>query len=175
MKTKLSLLLILSYFCIISVYIPADAKNNTQKLQRNIGNWITYIEKKGKKKICYTYSNPIKERMFTGERDVPYINLNYLGQNNFTITAKPGFDISQKHPILIIIDGDRKYNLNNKYKNFATTYNSDQDNHIINLLIKTTNNNFIIKSYMDEDNIALDYYSLSGFKESLQYLKNNCY
>lgn len=171
---KIKLLFILCYFCIVSVHIPSEAKNNSQTLQRNIGNWITYIEKKGKKKICYTYSNPIKTKIFVGERDSPYINLNYLGENNFTITVKPGFEISQNHPILIIIDEERKYNLNSKYKNFAATYNSDQDNHIINLLIKTTYNYFTIKSYKTDDNLALDFYSLSGFKDSLQYLKNNC-
>ena len=85
-----------------------------------------------------------------------------------------GNDLSKQHPVIMTIDQDKKHSLNNSYENYAATYNSDQDNYLINLLIKTTIDYFSIKSYDNDKNFALDYYSLSGFKESLQYLKNHC-
>ena len=109
-----------------------------------------------------------------GERSAPYVNINYLGINKFSITAYAGYDLSKQYPVIMTIDKDKNHSLNNSYENYATTYNSDQDNYLINLLIKTTINYFSIKSYDNDKNFALDYYSLSGFKESLQYLKNHC-
>ena len=174
MKNNLSLIGFLVYLCFLCIVSPIEAKTNVQKQQRNIGNWITYIQKKGKKKICYTYSTPIKTMLYMKKRGAPYININYLVINKFSITAYAGYDLSKQHPIIMTIDKDKNHSLNNSYENYATAYNSDQDNYLINLLIKTTINYFSIKSYDNDENFALDYYSLSGFKESLQYLKNHC-
>ena len=174
MKNNLSLIGFLVYLCLLCSLGSVEAKTNIEKQQRNIGNWITYIEKKGKQKICYTYSTPIKTMSYMGERSTPYVNINYLGINKFSITAYAGYDLSKQHPVIMTIDQDKKHSLNNSYENYAATYNSDQDNYLINLLIKTTIDYFSIKSYDNDKNFALDYYSLSGFKESLQYLKNHC-
>ncbi len=174
MKNSLPLIGFLAYLCLSCIVSPAEAKTNIQKQQRNIGNWITYIEKKGKQKICYTYSSPINTKLYTGERGDAYVNINYLGRDKFTITAYVGYDLSKQHPFILTVDEDKNHNLDSSYESYATTYNSDQDNYLINLLIKTNINYFSIKSYKDDKNFALDYYSLSGFKESLQYLKNNC-
>ena len=174
MKNNLSLIGFLVYFCFQCAVSPIEAKTNVQKQQRNIGNWITYIEKKGKQKICYAYSTPIKSILYLGERSAPYVNINYLGTDKFSITAYAGYTLSKQYPFIMTINEDKNHNLNNAYENYATTYNSDQDNYLINLLIKTKINYFSIKSYDTDKNFTLDYYSLSGFKESLQYLKNHC-
>ena len=50
MKNSLPLIGFLAYLCLSCIVSPAEAKTNIQKQQRNIGNWITYIEKKGKQK-----------------------------------------------------------------------------------------------------------------------------
>ena len=133
MKNNLSLIGFLVYLCFLCIVSPIEAKTNVQKQQRNIGNWITYIQKKGKKKICYTYSTPIKTMLYMKKRGAPYININYLVINKFSITAYAGYDLSKQHPIIMTIDKDKNHSLNNSYENYATAYNSDQDNYLINL------------------------------------------
>ncbi|WPX96224.1 hypothetical protein [Candidatus Bandiella euplotis] len=145
-----------------------------KKEQRNIGNWIAYIEQKSNKKICYAYSNPVKTRLYQGEREKPYININYLGNHEFTIMIYCGYKIASDYPVIITID-NKKNQLNAGYNNgYSITYDSTQDAYITDLLIRTLDNYFIVKSHEDKDNIAIDYYSLSGFKEVLKYLENNC-
>lgn len=142
MKNNLSLISFLAYLFSTCSINQVEAKNNIQKQQRNISNWITYIEKKSKKKIYYTYSNPIKY--------------------SFTVYSRD--NLSQEHPVTTVIDEYRKDNLNNSYNNYAKTYNLDQNTSLINLLIQTTINYCAIKSYENNKNYTLDYYSLSGLK-----------
>jgi hypothetical protein len=163
---------ICSTFLLVALYNPVIAKD-IKKEQRNIGNWITYIEKKSNKKICYTYSNPVEQRLFYGKREKPYFNINYLGDKKFTITVYPGYNILNNLPMLVNVE-NHNIKLDTSQYAYAITYNSAQDMYLINLLIKSTQNYFYVKSYKEKKNISVDYYSLSGFVESLKYLQNNC-
>ena len=160
------------YFLSLYFISFAEAKD-IKKEQRNAGNWIAYIEKKGNKKICYTYSNPVKIRLYQEERGIPYVNINYLDKKRFTITVYVGYEIATNYPVSINID-NKKIALKNISQNYAITYDSSQDTYLINLFVKSMSDHFVIKSYKDKDNLAIDYYSLSGLKEALKYLENKC-
>jgi hypothetical protein len=145
----------------------------TKKEQRNIGNWITYIEQKSNKKICYVYSNPVTSMLYQGDRQMPYVNINYLGKKIFTITVSTGYQIAPDYPINIHLE-NKNTNLDTRYKNYAVTYSSSQDMYLINLFIKTMEDHFYVKSHESKDNLSMDYYSLSGLKEALLYLEKQC-
>ena len=162
------------FLCLLSLCFMHFAKaENIQKEQRNIGNWIAYIKQDGNKKVCYAYSNPVQTRLYEGERKPPYVNINYLGGKGMTITAYIGYEITTKYPVTINIE-NKGVNLNNISRDYAVTYDSSQDMYLINLFIKTTEDYFTVKSYKDKDNVALDYYSLSGLKEALKFLEKKC-
>lgn len=162
------------FLCFLFFYFTYFAEaQNIKKEQRNIGNWIAYIEQNGNKKVCYTYSNPVQTRLYEGERKSPYFNINYFDGKGMTITVYTGYEMTAKYPVTINIE-NKDVNLNNIFRDYAVTYDSSQDMYLINLFIKTNEDHFFVKSYKDKDNVALDYYSLSGLKEALKYLKNKC-
>ena len=157
------------FLCLVQIAEAKDIKRE----QRNTGNWITHIEEKGNKKICYAYSNPVQTRLYEGTRAIPYITINYLKGKGMTITVYTGYEIMDNHPVTINIE-NKNVDLNNVFRDHAVTYGSSQDIYLINLFIKTTEDHFSVKSYKDKNNVAIDYYSLSGLKEALKYLENNC-
>lgn len=144
-----------------------------KKEQRNIGNWITYIEQKSNKKICYLYSNPVKSSLYQGERKTPFLNINYLGKKQFTITVNTGYTIATTYPTSIHIE-NKTIDLDTRYEDYAITYDSAQDMYLINLFIKSLDSYFYVRSHESETRFSIDYYSLSGLKEALQYIENKC-
>ena len=164
-----------AFFCLLSLCFIHFAKaENIKKEQRNIGNWIAYIKQGSNKKVCYTYSNPAQTRLYKGERNTPYVNINYFAdKEGMTITVYTGYEMTESYPVTINI-GNKSVNLNNTFRDYAITNDSSQDVYLINLFIKTTEDHFSVKSYKDKDNVALDYYSLSGLKEALKFLERKC-
>ncbi len=94
-----------------------------------------------------------------------------MDKKRFTITVYVGYEIATNYPVSINID-NKKIALKSISQNYAITYDSSQDTYLINLFVKSMSDHFVIKSYKDKDNLAIDYYSLSGLKEALKYLEN---
>ena len=168
------LLLLFTVFSVFlqQVSIATVSKQHVSK-NKKFGNWITHIEQKGNKKICYIYSIPTKTRIFDGIRGVPYFCVNYFINEGFSISVNPGFKIAENTPFEIIIE-KKATNLNTFNSYYAVTYNSDQDIYLINKLIKTAADYFVIKSTSYQKKLTMDYYNLSGFLEALKYLESNC-
>lgn len=154
-------------FCNFSI-----GKNNFTN-EITIGNWIVHTEKKNNKNICYIYSHPVKNKFIIEDRKNTYININYLEKNKFNITIFPGYKTSKSLPLTITING-KSLNLTRLNSDFFTTYDSSQDEYIVNLLVNNTNSYFYVESFKNKNTVTFDYYSASGLRDALISVKNNC-
>ena len=181
----------LFFLCLFSIaWNPQYLKANDQNLQDlkmngksiqyykedekfTIGNWNIALRSK-KYKECNIKSIPIQEVTNIAERDLTYVKIFYLGKDKYTIVVKAGYALNKNKGLAIEIEG-KKYYLNfTKHKKYAKSYSSGQDIKIINALIKSTSEYFVVHGVSQDDETSTDYYAFAGFIESLLYLQQKC-
>ena len=170
----------ISYLLLITTLTFANSFLAEANEKNIIGNWITYIGKKGNKNICYVYSNPVNENneknADKNEKRTAYVSINYLGDDRYTFSYSPGFMIDKNKTVAITI-ANKTIDLDNNFGSFAPTYSAEQDVYIVDTLIKETNYqpSFTMSSYPNRSQVAtMDIFSVNGLVDALSYLAKNC-
>lgn len=147
--------------------------NDQSKVKNKIGFWKIYFtyDDTGRK-VCRAVSSPIETKVYEGIRNTPYISVTYIAPNVYTISTYAGFVINTDKNFTININ-KHTYQLKPTRTYFAYTYNSDDDINIINDMI-IADDYIKIKLYDQVLGIAIDYYTLDGFKSALLYMEKNC-
>ena len=161
--------ILLTILTIQGVYANTNTHN-----QKHFNNWIAHIEQKSNKKICYAFTEHFKRSLLDHPKPKALFVVNYSPQQHFTLSYIPGFIIDTNFLVELKFL-NKKIALDNKYQSFAATYSAHQDISIIDLFIKGAEKNFVIKSFREKNQAALDYFSLTGFKQAITYLRSNCY
>lgn len=142
------------------------------KLVETFQDWEVYHQIFNNNVQCHAISSPYKTKAFDGVREAPYLIVSFKGRNQYTISLSSGFFINKQSGV-ILQTNNRSYLLNSTFPRAAWTYSSSQDAAIINDIIKD-GRSLSIRSYDLSDDIALDFYSLKGILEALQYMEKSC-
>ncbi len=163
-------------FSTIEHQIGSDLKfinTSKAKLLTKSKNWLVIRESKPNQHyVCHAVTHPVKTEFFTDERSTASLIVTYLNPKMYTISVYSGFIMKTKQNTILTID-EVQYSLPYNRLSFATTTSSEQDIKIINLML-TTSQYVKIKSNSYEQKIAVDYYSLDGFRNALIYMEKNC-
>lgn len=145
------------------------------KLSHNhhFGAWTIYEGTKNGKKLCHAVAEPFKTRAFHGIRNKPWVAINFMGLDRFTVSADSGFNIDISKGWIIAIDNGHSIALKVLPSGEIWSYSSTQDVQLINELMQGKNL-FTVRSYNHEKQTALDYYSLKGLHKAIKYMNKYC-
>ncbi len=121
---------------------------------------------------CYALATPYKTRAFKGLRNLPYFIIRHFGQDNFTLSATPGFSMDILKGFILNAN-NRSHLFSNYSSHFSWTGSYIQDRAILQDIL-LSKDYFTIRSYNQHDETALDYYSTHGLKDALTFIKQNC-
>lgn len=128
------------------------------------------------KNKCYALSTPYKTRALSILRNLPFVIVKYVGGEDFTISATSGFSLDPSYGLVIDING-RDHRLTEGSNSFTWSSSYVQDRAIISDLVEYSEDGiqyFKVRSFAESGDSVLDYYSLLGLKESMQYIVRHC-
>jgi|GEM_PF-1326476 len=148
----------------------AISESQATYVKRVFGSWEALSGNVNGEDTCVALSHPVDTRIYEDVRDVPYLAVSY--NKELTISISPGFELSNSNPVTLTVN-DTPRLLKNSRDFFAHTYNSIDDVRIINDM-RLDRKFCKAVSYDDEEHVAIDYYSLEGFTDAIEYLRKNC-
>lgn len=137
-----------------------------------IGDWnIMKVEKDGHKQ-CTAYAKPFRTKGSTFDRQKPYAVVEYRGVKSYSFGVSPGYNIDATKGVILKIDNKSRL-LDIKLAGNAWTFSANQDVNLMNDMMK--NQKFMeIRSYDGNDNTTVDYYSLKGLVNVVNYFDARC-
>jgi len=160
---------LLSIFFIVFIYANMAYAEQLRKMAA-FEDWVVFKSTNlYQDPICYAIATPYRTRAFDGLRDLPYIAIKQEKSGEFMISATPGFSMNKKLPVEIGV-GIKKFDLARRTTEFTWTDSYIQDNTLIENFLQN-NDFFTMRTYSKENKTALDYYSLHGLKNALNYMK----
>ncbi len=151
-----------------------DVSQGCADSNKNFHNWIAHVDKKSKKKICYTYSAPEKTQFYSKKRNTHYLAINYIVDQGFTISVDSGYKMNEKLPTEIILGSNKETMQKSKDRYYATTYSERQDVSLTDKIISSSSDYIYVRSYDESGNIAIDHYPIKGLLESMLYIQRIC-
>ena len=161
-KTLLSGLFISTFFILI-------ANASGTYASKEIGDWtvVRSIDPLDGP-YCYMFSSPYRTKAYADSRDGAYLLIANKGMG-LSIGAGSAFELSTTKGYILKVN-QRSHLLNVSNADSSNTYSAIQDKAILNDMIKD-GSNFQIRSYSNNDQVAVDYYSLKGFTDALKFTK----
>jgi|APGre2960657444_1045066.scaffolds.fasta_scaffold165319_1 hypothetical protein len=143
---------------------------NSQELLTRFHDWSLFRSKRNNQNICYIVSTPIKREGNYLKRGEPYLMITEVKNDIDEVSSSAGFIFKDSANIEISFGG-KKFNLF-PFKTIAWSQDKNEDIEIIKEMQK--NADIIITSIANDGKIAIDTYSLIGFVESYNKLKQLC-
>jgi len=158
------------YYAVLLAFSPLHQvhAHEGSGLIKNFQDWQVATSKQG----CFAISEPKRTRAFYGLRNQPFFAVKYVSNNTFTISTSPGFQVAKNKKTIIDIN-NRSYSLYTGDGNFIWPASESADAFLINALL-TSNGYFVVNSYNQQGNNAIDYYSTRGLYRALQYMNDHC-
>ena len=150
--------------------IMFSAEISAQELQEKFHDWNVFKAKRGDKTICYSASTPIKNNGNYDKRGEPFFLVTDIEDDADEISASSGFFYNKTSNVEISF-GSKKFYLF-PYKNMAWANDKNDDIDIIKEMQKSSD--MIVTGIANDGKIAIDTYSLIGFKESYEKMKKSC-
>jgi hypothetical protein len=173
------------FLALISLSVIAQAETTGPQIQqlleskkpilqhvKTIGDWEIFKKIENEKITCHAMTVPYRTKAYESVRDVPSISFTYKGPRQYTLSVNTGFAVDRQAG-LILETNRRSHILDTNLLRSASTFSSIQDVAIINDMVKD-GQSLSIRSYSTNDETALDFYSLKGLFESLNFLEKNC-
>lgn len=127
-------------------------------------------------KMCYALSTPYRTRALSILRNLPFMVVKHVKGEEFTISATSGFSLHSQYGLVLEISG-RSHRLTDGSNSFTWASSYIQDRSIISDLLESAEDGakyFRVRSYAQEGDAVLDYYSLLGLRESMIYISRHC-
>ncbi len=145
-------------------------RENKDGLIERFQDWSIYKVKRFDKTICYMLSIPIEKKGDKFRRAESYFLVSDLINDANEIMVSSGFYYKKNSDIEISFGPKKFYLFSHESRGWAYDKNDDID------LIKEMQKNeeFVITSFSDAGKIAIDKYSLIGFRQAYFKLKEIC-
>lgn len=155
---------------IVLLAISGSASATTSKMR--IGDWNVVKTDDGIEKHCIAYSKAFRSKGSSVIRNEPFAIIEYKGHKQYSFGVNPGYAIDVQKGVVVKVD-DRARLIDVKLAYNAWTYSEVQDVHLINEMLK--NQRFIkVRSYNINGESAVDYYSLRGLTNLVNYFETRC-
>lgn len=141
-----------------------------QELQQKIGDWSIFQNERSDRVVCYTAATPIKSTGNYANRGEPFFLVTNLENDADEISASSGFIYNKNSDIEVSFESKKFYLF--PYKSLAWANNKNDDIDIIKEMQKSST--MIVSGIGRDGKNAIDTYSLNGFAESYEKLKNTC-
>lgn len=141
-----------------------------QELQQRFNDWSVFKTERGDRTVCYTASTPIRSEGNYEKRGEPFFLVTNLENDADEISVASGF-IFNKNSNVEISFGSKKFYLF-PYKTIAWANDKNDDLDIIKEMQK--NPEVLVTGVARDGKVAVDTYSLIGFAESYEKLKQTC-
>ncbi|MDZ5760985.1 hypothetical protein [Lyticum sinuosum] len=155
-----------------------DKKNNLSwhkwetKKVITYGKWDVIVRRVGTTKFtCHIISKPLRSALYSGIRNQPYIMIHHFGYEKFILGGSSGFVI-ESNPTIYISGIYYSIGLNNNF--FYKEISRYNNINIINKMRTDMDEMIILYTSDISGNIAIDYYSLNGINNALNYMNNYC-
>lgn len=158
----------LKVFLTIFALFSADAF--AQELQGKFQDWSVFKTQRGDRVVCYAASLPIKREGNYDKRGEPFFLVTDIENDADEISVSSGF-LYGKNSDVEVSFGSKKFYLF-PYKAMAWANDKNEDIDIIKEMQKRTD--IIVTGIETSGRIAVDTYSLLGFAESYEKLKQLC-
>lgn len=133
-------------------------------------DWTVYTIKLQGKKTCYITSFPKSKSGNYKKRDEPYFMVTYLGDNVSEVSASSGYKYKDGSNLNVEI-GDKKLTMFTSGE-LAWARDRITDNEIITTMKKQ--NSMRVKGSSAKDSYSVDKYSLNGFNDAYNHMKETC-
>ncbi len=154
---------------ILLIFLPLQ-NAKSQELLAHFHDWSLFRSQKNNQKICYIASTPIKQDGNYLKRGEPYFFVTEVKNDIDEISLSAGFIFKDSSNVELSFGGKKFYLF--AFKTIAWAQNKNDDIEIIKEMQK--NADMIITSIANDGKIAIDTYSLIGFVESYNKLKQIC-
>ena len=159
---------LIKFFLII--FFISIAQAQAEELQVKFQDWSVFKTNRGDKNICYLASIPIKSGGNFRQRGEPFFLVTNIENDVDEISASSGFIYNQKSDVELSF-GSKKFYLF-PYKNLAWAQNKNDDIDIIKEMQK--HEEITITGIATNNKIAHDLYSLIGFNQAYEKMKQIC-
>jgi hypothetical protein len=156
---------------ILSFLFTLNTQNaDAQVLDRVFKNWSVYTATLKGYKTCYIASFPKSKTGNYNRRDEPYFLVTRIADNSYEVSTTSGYGYKLNSDVRIDVDGF-KYNMFTKGE-LAWSYNSSQDNKIIDSMKKKIN--MTVRGVSTKGTYSIDKYSLAGFTAAYNRMQEVC-
>ncbi len=141
-----------------------------QELQAKFQDWNVFKTERGDKTLCYNASTPIRREGNYGKSGEPFFLVTNIENDADEISVSSGF-IYNKNSDVEVSFGSKKFYLF-PYKTMAWANDKNDDIDIIKEMQK--HEDMVVTGVARDGKIATDTYSLIGFAQSYERLKQAC-
>lgn len=159
----------------ISIFIPIQSNalglksSQNRELQNKFQDWYFFKTKRGSDEICYLLSIPISSQKDTVRSKAFFVVTNNINDAD-EISTSSGFIYKKNSNVELSFGSNRFYLF--PYRNFAWANDKNEDIDIIKEMQKK--DAMFITGISNNEKIVIDNYSLIGFAEAYQDMKQNC-
>ena len=155
---------------ILAFFLLFSGKLYAQELQGKFQDWNVFKTERGDKIVCYSASTPIKSNGNYDKRGEPFFLVTNIENDADEISTASGF-IYNKNSDVEISFGSKKFYLF-PYKTIAWANDKNADIDIIKEMQQ--HEKMVVTGVARDGKIASDTYSLVGFTQSYEKLKEIC-
>lgn len=133
-------------------------------------DWAVYIMKMQGRKTCYIASFPTAKSGNYKKRDEPYFMVTYLGENVSEVSASSGYKYQDGSNVSVEL-GNKKLTM---FTSGEIAWAKDRvtDSDFINTMKKQ--NSMRVKGSSEKSSYSIDKYSLNGFTDAYNRMKEAC-
>lgn len=171
MGTKMVAIKKILFLSMVGLILSAQSSYAHSSIVK-IGDWNIMRETKNNKHSCVAYSTAFRTKGSTLDREKPYAVVENKGKKQYSVGISPGYTIDVQKGVTVKINNKSRL-LDVKLAKTAWTFSEVQDSKLLNDMLK--NQKFMtVRSYDQQDNVTLDYYSLRGLVNVINYFDARC-
>lgn len=171
MGTKMVAIKKILFLSMLGLILSTSSSYAHSNLVR-IGDWNIIRETKNNKHSCIAYSTAFRTKGSTFDREKPYAVIENKGKKEYSVGINPGYTIDIQKGMTVKMNRKSRL-LDVKLAKTAWTFSAAQDSFLLNDMLK--NQKFMtVRSYDDKDNVTVDYYSLRGLVNVINYFDGHC-
>lgn len=153
---------------LIAVFFAQPAFS--QELQKKFTDWNVFKTERGDKIVCYAASTPIKRDGNYDKRGEPFFLVTNIENDADEVSTSSGFIYNKKSDVEVSF-GSKKFYLF-PYKTMAWANDKNDDIDVIKEMQK--HEDMVVTGVARDGKIATDTYSLLGFAEAYEKMKQIC-
>lgn len=169
---KISIFMLIFFFSIDFAYSEDSSLKISKEteISAKFQDWSVVRTNRGDREICYLISVPIKTSSSFGKRGEPFFLVTNIPNDADEISASSGFIYNQNSDVEISFGSKRFYLF--PYESRAWAQNKNDDIDIIKEMQK--HDEITVMGVADNRKIANDFYSLIGFNQAYEKMKQIC-